>query len=302
MSGSQFKCPAETTHGMAPMSCVMTCPNEFELQTVDGAQRCVSKIDKNVSVLLVSQTAITAANGDDTILKISDLDPASDAGMRYRAESERFNAELVTARASISHADQVSAAAAALQNAAPGAATTAAKAAYMALTGDADDVAYDLDQNAKTEAEKMTDRFASEYRFLSNQSYQQQSTLDLINSVKDNIFTVKDDMEFSVSTFDKQVNDIRNQINLNKRQREQAADYGKWLSMALNIAIVFALVFAIFVVGRKAMGTMGSSGSGSSQGAPARAPATPETAEFFDAFLKHLTPASGASAKRGWFW
>ena len=302
MGNQQFKCPAETTHGMAPMSCIMSCPNEFELRMVEGAQRCVSKSDADVSVHLIPQTAVMKPLGDDTIFKISDLDPASDSSIRYKAEAERFNAELVTAKASINHDKQVAAAAAALQSAAPGEATAAAKAAYMALTGDPDSVAYQLDRVAAADARRMTDRCASEYRFLSNQASQQQSTLDLINSVKDNLFTVKDDMAYSVGTFDKQVNDIRNQINLNKRQREQAVDYGKWLSMALNIAIVLALVFAIFTVGRKAMGNMGTSSSGSSQGAPARAPATPETAEFFNAFVKHLTPASGASAKRGWLW
>jgi len=252
---------------------------------IEGAQRCVNKSDPDVTIHLVPQTAVMRPLGDDSLFKIADLNASSDAGMRYIAEADRFGAELVTALAAVNHDKQVAAAALKLQNAAPGDATASAKAEYMALTGDPDSVSYQLDKVATADARKTTDHFLSEYQFLSNQASQQQSTLDLINSVKDNLFTIKDDMEYSVGTFDKQVNDIRNQINLNKRKREQAVDYGKWLSMGLNIAIVLALLFAIFAVGSKAMGGV-KMPTTTSQGAPARAPATPETAEFFNSFTR----------------
>jgi hypothetical protein len=235
---------------------------------------------------------------NNNIFSIADMKTSHpDAYARYSAEANRFQKELEIARASISHEKQVKEAAIALQNAAPGAATDAAKARYMELTGDPDEVAYQRDRAANETARKMTDRFISDYQFLKNQSTQQQSTLDLINSVKDNLMTVKDDMEFSVGTFGKQVDEIRNQINMNKRKREQATDYGKWLSIGLNIAIVAALLFAVFVIGRKATGGVGAFGMSSSQGAPARPPATPETVDFFNAFTRHLT-ASSAPAKK----
>jgi hypothetical protein len=82
-----------------------------------------------------------------------------------------------------------------------------------------------------------------------NQSNQQQDTLDLIRTVKDNLFSVKDDLEYSVGTFDKQVSDIQNQINKNKRVHEQAVDYGAWMLFGLNIAVVLALLYTIWVLG-----------------------------------------------------
>ena len=282
------RCPAETTQGATPATCVMSCPNGFELRTVDGAQRCVNKNDPNITIHLVPQTAVPRSSGDDSVFRINDLDPTSDAGLRYRAEATRFKAAVVAARGNVNREKEIAAAALALQNAAPGDATTLAKAAYMQLTGDPDSVTRQLDEAAESDAQKMTGRFRSEYQFLRNQATQQQTTLDLVNSVKDKLFSIKDDMLYSVGVFDKQVKDIRNQINLNRRQREQATDYGKWLSMGLNVAIVLALVFAIYVVGSKAIGGV-KVPSTSSQGAPARAPATPETAEFFNAFTKHLT-------------
>jgi large-conductance mechanosensitive channel len=99
---------------------------------------------------------------------------------------------------------------------------------------------------------KETDKFISEYQFLNNQSFQQQQTLDLVNSVKDNVGSVKDDMEYSVGTFNKQISDIRNQININRKTQAIAMDYGKWLNTGLNIILVLALLFLIFTVGRRA--------------------------------------------------
>jgi hypothetical protein len=302
MGNRQFKCPAETTYGAAPMSCVMACPHDFELRVVDGAQRCVNKDDPEVSIHLIAQAAVPRDLDDNAPFTINSLkDSHPDEWARYTAEADRFEKERGVAVASVDHDKKIAAAAKSLQTAAPGEATAAAKAAYMELTGDPDSVAYQLDQSASADARKAVDRFISDYQFLANQGAQQQSTLDLINSVKDNLFTVKDDMEYSVGTFDKQVNAIRDQINMNKRKREQAVGYGTWLSMGLNIAIVLSLVFAVFVIGRKALG--GTSFTTSSElGAPTRAPATPETAAFFDAFLKHITPASATPAKRGWLW
>ena len=301
MGNQQFKCPAETTAGAAPLSCVMSCPPGFELRMVEGAQRCVSTEDPDVSIHLVPQPAVMRPIDDHGLFSIADLKSQNqDASARYTAEADRFEKEKAVALAKVSRDKQIAAATAELQSAAPGEATDAAKAKYMDLTGDPDEVAYQRDHAASEAAQKATARFISEYQFLNNQATQQQSTLDLINSVKDNLLTVKDDVEFSVGTFGKQVDAIRNQINMNKRKREQATDYGQWLSIALNIAIVVALVFMVFVVGRKAMGGVSMS-SDTSEGAPARAAATPETAEFFNAFTRHLTSASSEPAKKGWF-
>lgn len=301
MGNNQFKCPAETTNGAAPLSCVMSCPVGFELRMVDGAQRCVSVDDPEISVHLVPQSAVMRPIDNHNLFSIDDLKGSNpDAFVRYSAEADRFSKELAIAKDKVSHEKQIEAATTALKSAAPGDATDLAKARYMELTGDPDSVAYQLDRSAAQRAQKASDRFISDYQFLHNQSTQQQSTLDLINSVKDNLLTVKDDMEFSVGTFSKQVDAIRNQINMNRRKREQATDYGSWLSMGLNIAIVAALVFMIFVIGRKAFGGVSDlSASKSSQGAPVRAAATPETEQFFKAFVQYLTPASSQAAKKG---
>jgi len=263
MNNVQFKCPTETTPGISPWSCVMDCstagPAKFELRTLEGAQKCVSTDDPSVKVHLIAQSMVARPIDDSQSFSIADLNTKDhDAFARYSAELTRYTNEMTTAQGAVGREAQIETAKTALLNAAPGEATDAAKNAYMLLTGDPDIASYTISQSARSSAQKVTDQYISDYQFLASQSNQQQNTIDLINSVKDNIFTVKDDVEFSVNTFGKQVRDIQNQINMNNRKREQALDYGKWLSIVLNVAIILALIFAIFVLGRKAVMAMPS--------------------------------------------
>lgn len=289
MGNQQFKCPVGTTYGAAPLSCVMSCPTGYELRMVEGAQRCVSKADPDVSVHLVPQPAVARALDDHSAFEIDSLDHSSDLYMRYSAEKTRFNEELAVANVKVDHQKAVDAAEANMRATAGTPGAEAAGAAYVALTKDANaqNVLYESQAQAKI------DKFLSDYQFLRNQSHQQQMTLDLVNTVKDKLFTVKDDMEYSVSTFDKQISDIRNQINVNRATQRQATDYGKWIGVGLNFAIVLALLFMIFVIGRKAMGVTSFTPSSGPLGAPARPPASEHTVEL----LKGLTGLLSASPK-----
>lgn len=271
----------------------MTCPTGYELRTVEGAQRCVYTLDPTISVRLVPQPAVQRKFFDFTMFSIDDIDHASDEYVRYSTEKTRFDKEVENANASINHRKAVDAAGAAVL--AAGGNNSTANEAYVELTGGHDA----LEAQYATEIAANTKKFVSDYQFLDNQSMQQQRTLDIIKSVKDNLFTVKDDMEYSVGTFGKQVSDIRNQININRRTRQQATDYGKWLGVGLNFAIVLALLFMLFVVGRKVLSTTNFMPSSSGPlGAPARPPASEHTVELLKG-LTGLLSASATPAKKG---
>ena len=303
MGNYQFKCPSETTSGPAPLSCVMTCPEGFELTAV-GGPRCVHKDDPDVSIHLIAQPAVPRAMNDNSIFSIMDLKTTHpDAYVRYTKEFDRFVKEKAIAISNVDHAKEVEAASAAVLAAAgkEQSVVDAAAARYLEVTGDPDAAAYTINRGIKTELDKNTGRFIDEYRFLSNQSKQQQDTMDLISSVKDNLFMVKDDLEFSVGTFDKQVSDIQNQINKNKRIHEQAVDYGAWMLMGLNIAVVLALIFAVFILGRGLLKF--GKGVASSSTSSTRQPSE-DTASFFSKLDDYFQSkaASAAPAKRGWLW
>lgn len=281
MGNQLFKCPVEAVYGAAPLSCVMSCPNTYELKMVEGAQRCVNIVDPNVSVHLIAQPAVGRKFDQPPMFNIESLKESdADAYTRYSAELTRFKGELEKADMKVKHKAKVDAAAVNVLAASGNDQT--ANAQYAALTNDPQALQKMYDDQVK----KNTDQFISEYRFLNTQALQQQQSLDLINSVKDNLMTVKDDMEYSVEVFGKQVNDIRNQININRKIRQQAVDYGTWLNIGLNVMIILALIYLLFVVGRRWI----------------RRSDTPTTSEdttaFFNAFTKHLSASAPAVEKK----
>lgn len=290
MGNQQFKCPTEATPTPgAPFTCVISCVDpsgrdNFELRLVNGAPRCVSKDDPDVSVNLIPIPVVQRS--DTNPFSISSLASTDkEAHLRYSRELDRFKTEMTVARGNIDRGRQIKAASDAVLAAAgkDQATVDAAAAHYLAVTGNSDAAAYTVDKGIRTDLDTSTSRFVEEYQFLVNQSNQQQDTLDLITSVKDNLFSVKDDLEYSVTTFDKQISDIQNQINKNKRIREQAVDYGAWMLFGLNIAVVLALVYTIWVLGgkfvKKSPPTAAPPASG---GAPTRK-TTKHTASIFRA-------------------
>jgi len=285
MGNAQFKCPSDTVNGISPLSCVMPCPESYELRTADGAQRCVSTIDPSASIHLMPLAAVQRKADDTAPFRIDALKGVDDdAYTRYNVERTRFNKERAKADLRVDHQAQIDAAARDVL--AAGGNDETANAKYSALTKDPDA----LNVMYQTQIEKDKNRFIGDYQFLTNQVYQQQQTLDLINNLKDSVFSVKDDMEYSVGTFNKQIGDIRNQININRRIRQQATDYGTWLNTGLNVLIVLALLYLVFTVGRRAF--RGVSMQSDTLGAPARPAASDETNAIFGALGKYLASAA----------
>lgn len=248
-----MKCPSETTFGETPFSCLMTCPDDYERRSVNGALRCVNKVDPSATVQLIPQSSVNRSpkkegdNPPNPVFTIADLKEWDiDAYVRFTAEQRRFDADLKSANLRVSRQAKVDAAARKVLDA--HGVDESANMDYATLTSDPDEINEIYNHMITRE----TDKFISDYQFLNNQAMQQQQTLDLVDSVKDNIGTVKDDMEYSVGTFGKQISDIRNQININRKTQTAAMEYGKWLNIGLNILLVLALVFLIFTVGRRA--------------------------------------------------
>jgi large-conductance mechanosensitive channel len=246
----------------------------------DGAQRCVNKIDPSVTVHLNAQGAVLRSNAQPSVFSIADLQSQNpDAYARYSSEQTRFQEELEAANSQVSHQARVDAAGRDVL--ASGGNDPTKNAAYNALAHDPDamNVLYE------NQIQKDVGKFINEYHFLNTQTLQQQQTLDIVNSVKDNIGTVKDDMAYSVSTFQDQIKAIQNQVNINRKTQVQAADYGSWIGIALNVLIVLVLLFLIFSIGRRAM--RGSTSTAPGTGAPA--PSLPaDSTDFFNAFARHL--------------
>jgi hypothetical protein len=272
----------------------MACPGGYELRMVDGAQRCVNKLDPNATINLVPLTAVEREVGDRQSFSIADLQTSDpDAYTRYSAEQTRFNAARVSADLRVSHQSSVDAAARDVL-AANGNDPTA-NMNYAEQTSDPATLSAIYQQIITRDVNE----YINQYHFLNTQVQQQQQTLDMVNSVKNNIGTVKDDMDYSVTAFEKQIEEIRNQININKKLRAQAMDYGKWITMGLNGLIVIALLYLLFSLGRRTMGRATLPQN------PVSPPNPGNGGDFITALAKALVAPPVASApppKKGWLW
>jgi hypothetical protein len=130
-----------------------------------------------------------------------------------------------------------------------------ARVAYYTLTKGDTWLSEEQDRIANTEAQPVIASLFSKYNSLKERREQQQSTIDVMNGVKDRVLGVRDDLKFSVTQFQKQIGDIKNQINKDKRaQTEVIAQTSSWIDVFLNWLIAIVTIIAIFLVARRFVG------------------------------------------------
>jgi hypothetical protein len=177
--------------------------------------------------------------------------PNNDA---YANEFKRFNDALAVADANINRNTKITAAFNTLQAAenardtAPDAYQAARVAYYTLIKGDTwlND---EKTRVANIEAQPVINSILEKYRSIESRRSQQQATIDAMKGVKDTILSVKDDLSFSVSNFQRQIGDVTNQINKDKRsQTVQLAQAKTWVEVLLNWLIVLATLLAIFLL------------------------------------------------------
>ena len=101
---------------------------------------------------------------------------------------------------------------------------------------------------ATTEIQSTIDKYKTSYTNLMNQVTNQQSTIETVDAAKNKIKGIEEDLHFSVNTFGKQINDIRNQISIDKKHiHTETVNY---FDSILNILLMIALVFAIYSLGK----------------------------------------------------
>jgi membrane-associated HD superfamily phosphohydrolase len=131
----------------------------------------------------------------------------------------------------------------------------AARTAYYTLVNGSAWVEQEKDRIANVEAQPIVDGYVARYNDIQAKKNQQRSTIEVVDGVRDKILTVKDDLVFSVSTFQKQIDDIRNQINKNKAKQSQTiAAASSWVDTFLNWVIALVTLVAIVLLGRKFLG------------------------------------------------
>ena len=131
-----------------------------------------------------------------------------------------------------------------------------ARIRYYTLVNGESWVAEEEQRIRNGEAKEKTDEFLSDYADLSRREQQQTKTMDVVNAVKDNLISMKDDFELTTGAFAKQLTDLKNQIQMEKTKGAiQTASVLSWVGTLLNVLLVAVLVIAIVVLVRKRFAT-----------------------------------------------
>lgn len=233
-------------------ACVVPCPAQknYELRVGDkGILSCVYTGDTSISIPVLPVPAVQK-NGPPFSYK--ELPNAS----AYQAEIDRFAAAFAVADANVNKAVKIKTAYDKLQLAenardqSPDAYQQARIGYYTLVKGDKW-IEEEKQRIANVEAQPIVNSFIAKRNDLDNQIGQQQSTIDVVNGVKDKVLSVEDDLQYSVSAFQKQIGNIRNQIQMDKKKQVVTAQQaGSWVNSLLNWLIALTTLIAIVFIVR----------------------------------------------------
>ena len=248
-------CPVEFTLSSSGNTCIVKCPTtkNYNMTSSGSILSCTHSTDKTATVQLMPTP--TYSIQPQLVSYGSSVSytgyPESHRGA-YEAEFKRFNDALAVADARIDRTTKLSTAFNTLQAAenardtAPDAYQSARVAYYTLLKGDTW-LNEEKDRVANAEAQPVVNDLLTKYQTIQYRRSQQQAVIDSMNNVKESVLSVKDDLGFSVSNFKRQIEDIKNQIN--KDKREQTVELVKatsWIEVLLNWLIGLASLIAIF--------------------------------------------------------
>jgi len=266
-----YSCPSEFTYHPNGSSCVLKCPTakNYQMTSSGSMVSCTHTADKTVSAQLmavpqylyiVEGTAPASwRNSPGRVFQPNLSYKMLPNKQVYQNEVDRFANDIAVADEKINKDLKLNTAFRALQDAenardkAPDAYQTARVAYYTLLKGDTW-VEEEKNRVANTEAQPVINNFLDKYKSLQYTRSRQQAVIDSMNNVKQSVLGVKDDLDFSVSNFQKHIEDIKNQINKDKRDQDiQLSKATTWIEVLLNWLIALASLIAIFFLGRYLM-------------------------------------------------
>lgn len=269
--GGALSCPSEFIVSPAGTACVLPCPapKGYYLNSQGAVLSCAYISNPTVQVELRSTPMYMAG------VSANPGKPGPPAGASYKdlenkdvykAEIERFDAAMTVADASVSNDVKIANAFAALQAAEDARGTPAGEAAYETAR-----IAYytlkkgptwaseEQTRIANVEAQPVVDDLVARYNALKEKQTQQASTIEVINGLKDRVLSVKDDLAFSVNTFQRQVEAVRNQIAIDKKNQADSIQITtSWFDAVLNWLIAIVTILCIVLLVRRFAGGRGS--------------------------------------------
>jgi hypothetical protein len=175
----------------------------------------------------------------------------------FAAEKTRFDNEMSVTYAGIGKSKQIQDAFVALQNAenvrdqAPSA-YQVARTAYYTLVKGPQWVNEERNRVASSEVAPEIQKYREAAEAINLRKNEQQKTIDIVNGIKDKVLSLKDDFQYSVSTFSDQLEKVKMQLNMENRSREKERDTTwVWVDVILNALLVIVLLYAIYTFARR---------------------------------------------------
>jgi hypothetical protein len=259
MGNIQFQCPTEFEQSpTSRFSCVVKCPSNkgYEVRQVNGMTGCVYKAfpDRFVSLKPTPTLNVPIEKGKPVppapsfeSLKETNLELYN----RYKEEYERFGKEFAIVDEEIGRRRKIQDAFQQLQIA-ENARDTAPEAyqearnRYYTLTRGESWLQEERERLARVDVAPVINEYVGQYDDMKRRANQQQRTIDVVNAVKDKLLSVQDELSTSVNAFSRQINGLKNMINLERRKQEekQTKSY-EWIGLFLNIVLTIVIVIAV---------------------------------------------------------
>jgi hypothetical protein len=249
-------CPSEFAASPVGFgSCIVPCPAQknYELRVGDkGVLSCAYTGDPSISVPVLPVPAVQKPGPPFSYKELPNA-------VIYENEIKRFSDAIAVTDANIDKQVKINAAFKKLQESenardtAPDAYQSARVAYYTLIKGDTW-INEEKNRVANSEAQPVINNILDKYRNLQYTRSRQQAVIDSMNNVKQSVLGVKDDLDFSVSNFQKHIEDIKNQINKDKREQDiQLAKATTWTEVLLNWLIGLSTLMAIYFLVRYLM-------------------------------------------------
>jgi len=240
------------------LTCVVKCPETqgFDLRNINNEPYCVYRDKPDVKLLLKSVVGVqTPDNSTPTLEALKRGDPLKYE--QYKAAQNDYDTKMPLVASQIEKDQKVKDAFNALQTAenvrdqSPQAYQDARNRYYTLVKGETW-VNEETQRIANADVLPKVNQYTQIKTDLTTRLNQQQQTIDVVNSVKDKVLSMKDDFAYTTNTFSKQISDLKNQINIEKKKTElQKVEVFSWVDMFLNILITILVVgLLILVVGR----------------------------------------------------
>jgi hypothetical protein len=258
------KCPSGfQLNPSVPGQCVIQCPENkgFTFKVVDGVPHCVYATQPDIKISLKGLPAVTLRRGEP----MPPIERIQDPGMPappYKVEWDRFQKEFPIVYQKVDTQRKINDAFKALQDAenvrdqSPQA-YQEARVRYYTLTKGDSWLQEERARIARAEVDPAIQRFQQLRDENLRRLRQQQTTRDVVTNVKDKVVGLRDELKYSVDTFQKQIGDIKNQINLENRKRkteEPTVSTAERINWFLNVALILLLCIAVYMLFRKLRG------------------------------------------------